>query len=118
MIMSSKTVKITSNDSVFLQTIYDDFQKERLDISKDESPVKGTMGVDIVLNFNIDLVHIAALLGMVKYCIIDKKCKMFLKKPDRDDKVIDAELLDKPQDIIDLVEQDDNSELYIKKEDR
>ena len=115
--MSDKIIKITSNDSILLEKIYDDFQQERLEINMEKVPVKGAMGFDVVINFNIDPVHIAAFIGMVKYCIIDKKCKLFLKKPDKEDEIIDVKLLDDPQDVIELV-KDKNTELYIEHQEQ
>ena len=113
--MSDKTVKITSNDSDFLEKIYNNFQQERLDISMEKVPVKDAMGFDVVLN--IDLTDIALIVGMIRYCIIDKKCAMFLKKPDKDDEIIDAKLFDNPQDVIELV-KDKDAELYIEHQER
>ena len=103
--MSDKIIKISSNDPALLEKIHNNFQQEQLEINLEKVPVKGAMGFDVVINFNIDPVHIAAFIGMVKYCIIDKKCKLFLKKPNKEDEIIDAKLLDDPQNVIDREEK-------------
>ena len=113
--MSNKTVKLSSNDPAFLEKIYDDLKRERLDISKDNIPVEGAMGFDVVLN--ISPTDIIIILTYIKLCLIDGTCKVFLKNMMGEKKPIDKELLEDKDKIIDLVKEE-GSEIYIEHKKR
>ena len=109
--MGQNIVKITSNDSAYLKKIYNKLKDERLNVTSEEKP-NGNMGVDFVVNLNISIPEIIALITFIKYCLIDKQCTLFKKNSSGESEAVNVELLEKPEEVIDLIKEE-GSELYI-----
>jgi hypothetical protein len=108
--MSKNTIKITSNDSTFLEKISNDLEEDRVFVELEKVPVKHAMGFDVVLE--ISLTDIMLILGYIKFCIIDGGCKVFLKDLMGKKKPVDAEVLKDKEKIIELIKEE-GSNLYI-----
>jgi len=108
--MSNNTINITSNDSTFLENIYNDLEENRIPVELEKVPVKHAMGFDIVLE--ISLTDIMLVLGYIKFCIIDGGCKVFLKDLMGKKKPVDTEVLQDKEKIIELIKEE-GTNLYI-----
>lgn len=110
-------MKITSNDTLQLEELYKTLRRDGQDnMTLEKVPVKNAMGLDIVLNIDIDATKIIIELATtyLEYRLIKG---VFLQKSSGEKELIDTEVLEDPKQLEDLTVDKDTT-LYIEYKER
>jgi len=94
-------MKITSNDNIQLEVFYNELKRDRVDVSLEKKQVKDAMGFDLIMNVDIDVAKIVALL------LAYKVGTLYLKTKEKKEEIKDIEMLKDETKI------DNESQIYI-----
>ena len=94
-------MKITSNDNIQLEVFYNELKRDRVDVSLEKKQVKDAMGFDLIMNVDIDVAKIVALL------LAYKVGTLYLKTKEKKEEITDIEMLKDETKI------DNESQIYI-----